>query len=724
MSHPRYPSDAYVNRELSWIDFNRRVLDEARDPSNPLLERLKFLAISANNLDEFFEIRVSGLHQAVLGDVEDPGPDALTSNEQLRGVCDKARAFYADQYELWNGTLRPELAAAGLHIGAVPDLFREHESELVAYLEDRLLPVLTPIVIDPAHPFPRIENKALCVGALLKRPGIKGARLGVVTVPRVLPRLVAVKGAAATTYVFVGELVKHFIARVFPGCDVVATAEFRITRNSDLYIDEDGAQNLLDAVNEALRERKKGDPVRLEIGDDAAQQLESMLMEAADLTPDLVFRVPGPVNLNRLMTAYGLVNRPDLKFPTFVPAEPGWSKNGKFSFERLASRDVLLHHPFDSFNTISAFLAAAAADPQVHAIKITLYRTGDDSPIVDALKKAARAGKQVTAIVELKARFDEATNIQWVRELEDAGAQVAYGVVGLKTHCKLALVVRDEGDRFVRYAHLGTGNYNPTTARIYTDVSLLTADESLTLDVANVFNMLTSFSRPESWNHLLVAPDCMLTPLLRLIEAETKEARAGRPARIIAKTNGLVDRDIIDALYDASRAGVDIDLIVRGICSLRAEVPGLSDRIRVRSMVGRFLEHSRIYWFLRSGTPGVWVGSADLMTRNMRGRVEVLFPILDPLLARHIRSDILGVYLDDRPKIRELGADGIYRALPSDAWTDGRDPHAIFMTRAAQQPEGTAPIPPPAQKPRRVRAAGSRRRPTTGSGGNEPPRVG
>ncbi len=715
MAHPRYPADSYVNRELSWLDFNHRVLDEARDTTNPLLERLKFLAISANNLDEFFEIRVSGVHQAVMADVEAPGPDGLSSSDQLHRICEKATEFYATQYRVWNDEIRPELAQAGLFLGATPEILREHYAELEAYLDERLMPVLTPIVVDPAHPFPRVENKSLCIGALLRRPGIKQLRLGVVTVPRVLPRLVAVRGATQPTYVFVGELVRHFISRVFPGCEIIATAEFRVTRNSNLYVDEEGAQNLLEAISEELRERKKGDAARLEIGDDATTELEAMLADAVELTRDLVFRVPGPVNLHRLMTAYGLVSRPDLKFPAFQPAEPTWAEGGRSYLERLGSRDILLHHPFDSFNPVSGFLFAAANDPRVLAIKATLYRTGDDSPVVNALLHAARAGKQVTAVVELKARFDEATNIQWARTMEDAGIQVVYGLVGLKTHCKLALVVRDEGDRLQRYAHLGTGNYNPATARIYTDLSLLTSDEGITTDVANVFNLLTSFSRPASYAQLVVAPDNMLTALLRSITIETNEAKAGRPAHIIAKTNGLVDHDIIDALYDASKAGVKIDLIVRGICGLRAGVSGLSERIRVVSMVGRFLEHSRIYYFHNAGTPQVLVGSADLMPRNLRGRIEVLFPILDPMLAKHVRDEILGVYLENRPRIRTLDSDGVYRSIPKEQWTDGRDPHAIFMARAAQQPEGTAPVPPPQPKARKPRSTAGRRRtsPTT-----------
>lgn len=703
----RYPADAFTNRELSWLDFEARVLEEARDPANPLLERLRFLAIAANNLDEFFEVRVAGLCQAVASGIENRGADGLSPAEQLEKVCEKSRRLVEDKYRLWNEELKPALAGEGITIGLDEEIWARHGADLTAYLMERLHPVLTPLTIDPAHPFPRVENKLLCVAGLIREPGSKANKLAVVSIPRVMPRVLPVRGAERPTYVFLGELVRRCISRIFNGYEVIGTTEFRVTRNSDLYVNEEDAKNLLEAISEELRLRRKGDAVRLEVAADSPKELESMLQAALGLPADLVFRVPGPINLNRLMNVYSMVPRPDLKYTPFLPVEPEWVAEGAQFFERLKEQDLLLHHPFDSFNPVAGFVQAAASDPKVLAIKLTLYRTGHDSPVVNALVAAAREGKQVTAVVELKARFDEATNIQWAREMEDAGVQVVYGLVGLKTHCKLALLVRDEGEKLVRYAHLGTGNYNPTTAKAYTDLSLLTAREDVTNDVAEVFNLLTSHSRPQKMRRLVVAPHDMLDSILSLIEAETAEARAGRPARIVAKMNALVDRDVIQALYDASKAGVEIDLIVRGICCLRPLVPGLSERIRVRSIVGRYLEHSRIYVFHSGGMPRVFLGSADLMPRNLRGRVEVLFPIEDPALAAQVRNEILGVYLENRPKVRILHADGVYRSVPREEWVEDVDPQSVFMRRAQKQIEKAQRV---AEQPRRLRPRGERPR--------------
>jgi polyphosphate kinase len=703
---PRYPTDAFTNRELSWLDFNRRVLDEARDASNPLLERLKFLAITASNLDEFFEVRISGVLQNVADGVEQPGADGLTSTQQLQRCLAASREFVSSQYRCWNDELRPALAAAGVHIGGTDEIWAKHGEELSRYLDERLLPVLTPLAIDPAVPFPRIENKVLCVAGLIRRPGEVRTKLAVVTIPRVLPRLVPVRGAAEPTFVFLGELVRRYFDRVFDGHETLSTTEFRVTRNSNLYVNEEEAQNLLEAISEELRERRKGDAVRLEMDEEAPKDLEAMIAQAMDLPEEQVFRVDGPVNLNRLMTVYPALLRPDLKYAQFQPVEPSWIGDPQRFFERLRAQDLLLHHPFDSFNPVVAFVQAAANDPKVLAIKMTLYRAGTDSPVIGALMAAARAGKQVTAVVELKARFDEATNIQWARMLEDAGVQVVYGIVGLKTHCKLCLLVREDGDRLRRYAHIGTGNYNPATAKLYTDLSLLTARAELTTDVDRTFHLLTAHSRESRCKKLLVAPDAMLPKLLELIERETKEAKAGKPARIVAKTNALVDRDIIQALYDASQAGVEIDLVVRGVCCLRTGIPGRSERIRVRSMVGRFLEHSRIYYFHAGGEGRIYIGSADLMPRNLRGRVEVLTPVEDPAAARQLRDEILAVYLENRPRIRVMQPDGTYAALPRESWVDERDPHAVFMQRVQKQVATNQKV---VERPRRPRSA----KPTT-----------
>ena len=697
----RYPSEAFTNRELSWIDFNLRVLEEARDASNPLLERLKFLAITASNLDEFVEVRIAGLVQSVADGVDQTGPDGLTSQLALQRCLSKSRDFVREQYRTWNDVVRPALAQAGVHVGGTDEIWAKHGEELKTYLDERLLPVLTPLTIDPAVPFPRIENKVLCIAGLIRRPGDVRTKLAVVTIPRVLPRLIPVKGAEQPTFVFLGELVRRYFDRVFDGHETLSTTEFRVTRNSNLYVNEEEAQNLLEAISEELRERRKGDAVRLELDEDAPKDLEAMLAQALDVSEDLVFRVDGPVNLNRLMTIYPLIPRPDLKYPPFSPVEPAWIGDLPRFFERLRTQDLLLHHPFDSFNPVVTFVQTAANDPKVLAIRITLYRAGTDSPVIGALMAAARAGKQVTAVVELKARFDEATNIQWARMLEDAGVQVVYGIVGLKTHCKLALIVREEGDRLRRYAHIGTGNYNPVTAKMYTDLSLLTARADITADVEKTFHLLTAHARMTRTKKLLLAPDAMLPALVDLIAREAREAKAGKPARIIAKTNALVDRDIIQALYDASQAGVEIDLVVRGVCCLRAGVPGLSERIRVRSVVGRFLEHSRIYLFHAGGEERIYFGSADLMPRNLRGRVEVLAPIEDPAVVRQVRDEILAIYLENRPKIRTMQPDGSYVALPRETWKDDRDPHQLFMQGVQKQIASKQKV---IERPRRQKA--------------------
>jgi polyphosphate kinase len=716
----RYGPETFTNRELSWLDFDSRVLEEARDPSNPLLERLKFLAITASNLDEFFEVRVAGVLQTAAEGVDLVGPDGIGSRDLLTHICKRAREFVAEQYCVWNEELKPALTAAGLVVGANESIWSAHGDDLWRWVDERLRPVLTPLAIDPAHPFPRVENKLLCVAGLIRRPGEATSRLAVVSIPRVLPRLIPVKGSDPPAYIFLGELVCHFFARLFPGYEVSGVAEFRVTRNSNLYVNEEEADNLLEAISDELRQRRRGDSVRLELADSAPKELESMLVSALDVNEELVFRVKGPVNLHRLMSFYGTATKPELKYPAFQPVEPAWATEGAQFFDRLRDQDLLLHHPFDSFNPVAGFVQAGANDPKVLAIKVTLYRTGNDSPVVSALIAAARAGKQVTAVVELKARFDEAMNIQWARSMEEAGVQVVYGLVGLKTHCKLCLLVRDEGDRLRRYSHLGTGNYNPTTAKIYTDLSLLTAREDITADVAEVFNLLTTQSRPEKISKLVVAPDGMLASVLKWIDHETREAKAGRPGRIIAKMNALVDREVIEALYDASRAGVKVDLIVRGICCLKPGVPGLSENITVRSVVGRYLEHSRIYWFHAGGEPRVLLGSADMMPRNLRGRVEVLFPIEDKDLARTVREEILGVFLEARPKVRILGPDGVYRRIPASQWVDDRDPHTVFLQRVQKQVaqhqrvvERERPKPPPGRGRRKAFPA-SPHRPAAG----------
>ena len=659
----------FFNRELSWLAFNRRVLEEAQDPANPPLERVKFLAIVASNLDEFFEIRVAGLIQQVAADVADPGPDGMLPEEQLEAVSREAHRLVADQYACWNNEVLPALEAADVHLRSIEGLSEPERAYLRDYCERELHPVLTPLTVNPAHPFPRIVNKALSLAVLLESSDGE-TYLGIVTVPRLLPRFIRLprdETERRFDYVALGDLVCDHLPELFRGYSILNTARFRITRNSDLYLDEEEVQDLLLAIEDELKNRHKGDTVRLEIDAGAPDEIERRLREIYHLRDDQIFRVDGPVNFSRLMMLYSATARPDLKDAPYHPPDPGLGEDYASLFAEISRRDVLLHHPYDSFHPVVQFVSSAAADPTVLAIKQTLYRTSEDSPIMTALIAAAEAGKEVTVVVELKARFDEESNIRWARRLQDAGVYVVYGVVGLKTHSKLSMVVRREGGKLRRYAHLGTGNYNPSTARLYTDLGLMTAREDITSDVAEVFNLLTTQSSKPEVKKLLVAPFTMMKRLLTRIDREIKHAKAGKPARIVAKMNSLQDQRIIRALYKASQNGVDIDLIVRGICCLRPGVPGVSERIRVRSIVGRYLEHTRIFCFENGGNPEIYLGSADWMPRNLRRRVEVLFPVEDKALVRRIRSEVLSVCMADNVKARELHADGTeQRHTPKD----------------------------------------------------------
>ncbi|MBU6280746.1 polyphosphate kinase 1 [bacterium] len=664
------PPQHFINRELSWLAFDRRVLEEAFDPAQPLLERVKFLAISASNLDEFFEIRVGGLLQQVEAGIEERGQDGLTPAEQLRAIAIEAHALVEDQNRCWNEVLRPRLADAGVHVRKLDELDRAERAALDRWAEASLLPVLTPITVDPAHPFPYVRNTALCIAALVVANDADGTptrRLGVVTVPSVLPRLLRLPSEdREITYVFLADLVQALAPVLFHGLEVVEASSFRVTRNSNLYVDEEEADDLMSAVEAELHNRRKGEAVRLEVEQDASAELVGLLQRNLDLADEQVYRLDGPVNLGRILRLHLDTPRPDLKDEPWIPVERPSQEPGAF-FDSIRRADVLLHHPYDSFSAVVDFVSMAARDPDVLAIKQTLYRTGDDSAVVKALIAAAEAGKEVTVVVELMARFDEEANIRWARRLEDAGVQVVYGLVGLKTHCKLSLLVRSEHGTLVRYAHLGTGNYHHSTARLYDDLGLLTARADVTADVAEVFNVLTSLSPAPRLRRILLAPTGMLEGMLALIRREAAHARAGRPARIVAKMNALLDADVIDALYDASAAGVRIDLVVRGICAIRPGIPGLSENVRVRSVVGRFLEHSRIYSFDNGGDPEVWLGSADWMPRNLRKRVEVLFPIDDPGIRGRLRREVLSLYLADNVKARELRADGSeFRVRPAE----------------------------------------------------------
>jgi polyphosphate kinase len=653
----------FLNRSLSWLAFNRRVLEEAEDESNPLLERVKFLAITASNLDEFFEIRIAGLLQHLEEGQVDAGPDGLTPMDEQEMVAEATHTFVHEQYECWNQKLLPALAEHRIRIHSLADLNEEQREVVDDYCRNELDALLTPVTVDPAHPFPRVIHKALCQALLLRRRRRSAANvsyMGVVTVPRSLPRLVRLPDSDGDSFIALADLVGLHAGRMYRGYEILSEGAFRITRNSNLYLQEEESRSVLESVRTELHNRRKGDAVRLEIESDASAEIVSRLQTVFELQDWQVYRTPGPVNLSRLMHLYSAANRPDLKFKAFQPREWSLPKGTRDIWAALRQRDVLLHHPFDSYNSVVSFIEAAAQDPAVLSIKQTLYRTNDNSPIVEALVQAA-ATKEVTVVVEVKARFDEASNIKWARELEDAGVQVFHGLVGLKTHCKLTLIARKDSDGVMRrYCHLGTGNYNPTTAAFYTDLSLLTANDEMTMAVHNVFNFLTAYSEQPNYNPLMVAPVDLAERVANLIAREADHARAGKPARIIAKINSLLDKNVVQELYRASEAGVQVDLIVRGICSLNPGMRGISDRIQVRSIVGRFLEHSRIYYFQNGGEDEIYLGSADWMPRNLHERVEVVFPLRDAMLRDRVKNEILAAYLADNVKARILQRGGSY----------------------------------------------------------------
>lgn len=682
------PRHLFFNRDESWLRFNSRVLEEAQDTTNPLLERVKFLAITASNLDEFIEVRVAGILQRIEDGYQQPSgddDDGLTEQERLDQLADHLHRFSREQYSGWTRDLLPSLRKAGIDILSWKQLDDEALRHAAEFYEREVDPLLTPVTIDPTHPFPRVLNKALCIGLLLRRKGNKrdkrplgGSTLGVVTVPRTLPRLIRLPSSEGTyRFLFLHELIEERMQRLFPGYEILARSPFRVTRNSNLYMQEEESRSLLESVRAELHNRRKGDVVRLEISSGADEELIDQLRVNFELDRWQVFRVDDPVNLTRLMELYSAVDRADLKFSRFAGREfaPPPLADGRPGclFDTIRSRDVLLHHPFDSFRTVEKFIEAGAEDECVISIKQTLYRTSRDSPLFQALLDAAQT-TDVTVVVELMARFDEDSNIRWARTLEDAGVQVFHGIVGLKTHAKLALLVRRDPDGVTRrYAHLGTGNYNSITARFYTDVSLLTANEAVTSAVQKVFNYLTADAQNENFRPLLVAPVTLATDILHLIEREAQHARAGRPARIVAKMNALLDGNTIRALYAASQAGVEIDLIVRGMCALRPGVRKLSESIRVRSIVGRFLEHSRIYWFQNGSTSDngdandhteVYCGSADWMPRNLFERCEAVYPVTQPDLKKRLRHEILETYLADNVKARFLQEDGSYTRPP------------------------------------------------------------
>lgn len=658
----------YFSRDESWLDFNWRVLEEAQDASNPLLERVKFLAITASNLDEFFEIRVAGILQRIEDGDNEPGPDLLTPQQTLDSLAKKTHAFVSDQYKCWNQQLLPALAEARIRMLAWKDLDENQHEYALRFYQSEVDPLLTPITIDPAHPFPRVLNKALCLALLLhrKRKSSSSAVLGVVTVPRALPRLVALPASNGhTDFIFLHDLIESQAAAMYRGYEFLSRTAFRVTRNSNLYLQEEETRSLLESVRSELHNRRKGDAVRLEIESDASPEIVERLRANFELDDFQIFYTDGPVNLLRLMNLYTKTSRPELKYPPFVARGLRLHRESVNLFDEIRRGDILLHHPYDSYDTVVDFIRAAAEDPTVLSIKQTLYRTSANSPIFQALREAAQS-KEVTVVVELMARFDEASNIRWARDLEDAGVQVFHGIVGLKTHCKLALLVRrDPEDGVIRqYAHLGTGNYNAETALFYTDISLLTANPTIANAVHSVFNYLTAHAESDDYLPLLAAPLNLAEGFAQRIHREAQHAAEGRPAHIIAKMNSLLDHSIIEALYAASQAGVQVDLIVRGICALRPGVKGMSENIRVRSIVGRFLEHSRVYYFQNGGEEEIYCGSADWMPRNLFERCEVAFPVLDPQLRQRIREEILAAYLADNVQARLL--------LPTGSYVDAR----------------------------------------------------
>ena len=658
----------YANREQSWLNFNRRVLEQAQSEANPLLERVKFLAIVSSNLDEFFEIRVAGLIQQTDAGTGELSLDGLTPREQLKRVHSAANQLVDEQYRCWHEQLVPLLAKQNIVFRAAPQLTESEATWVRHYFHTQVLPILTPLAVDQAHPFPQIINKTLNVLLSLDNPDTPEIEKTIVIlpVPRILPRIVQIEPDAEgpARYIFLSEIIKLCALALFPGYRINGAHAFRITRNSDLYIDEEEAENLLKKIEEELRNLRRGATVRLEIENGVDDDLFALLCGHLNLSRDFAFRLPTPLNLLRLMSLYEIIDRPDLKFPPFTPADLPRLRTQPSIFDAIREREILLHHPYDAFTPVVEFVEQAARDPDVLAIKQTLYRTSGDSPIVRALMDASFNGKQVTALVELKARFDEANNIKWARELEEAGVHVVFGLVGHKTHCKCSLIVRQEPDGLRRYVHLGTGNYNPKTARLYTDLSLLTAQPELTAEVAQLFNTLTGLSRTPEFRHLLVAPFNLHARIQELIAAEAANAAAGRPARIIAKMNKLVDPVTIDNLYAASQAGVQIDLIVRATCCLAPGIKGQSENIRVRNLVGRYLEHARVYYFENGGQPLLYGGSADWMTRNFFRRVEALFPISDPESRRRIIDDLLPAELRDNVDARRLLPDATYAPVP------------------------------------------------------------
>ena len=665
-------SDLYFNRELSLLAFHARVLEEAFDQSNPLLERLKFLSIFSSNLDEFFMIRVSGLKEEHEQGITDVSVDGASPAEQLAQIREQVIKLVNAQARYLRDDILPHLSQTGVQFVSYDSLSRHEKEDLKDYFMEKVFPILTPLAVDPSHPFPYISPLSVNIGLMVEAPRemkllgrgqMLQSRFVRIKVPSSVPRLVRI-GMSGTRFVLLDDVIEANIDSLFPGMHPGKCHRFRVTRDADIEIREEEAEDLLSVIQEELRRRKFGSPVRLEISPDMPQEMIDYLSTSLGLEAEDVYMFDGPLHLQDMMELYD-VDRPDLKDAPFTPTTPDWFTSHKTIFDAIKERDRLLHHPYDSYDCVTGFINQAVEDEDVVAIKICLYRTGPDSPIPPALIRAAEQGKQVTALIELKARFDEEHNIEWARKLDEAGVHVVYGVIGLKTHGKLTLVVRREGEQLRRYVHIASGNYNPTTSCVYTDLGMFTVDDEIGRDATELFNYLTGFSNQKDYRKLMVAPVALREDLNEIFDREIAHKRAGRPAHVIAKFNRLADLQVVEKLYELSRAGVKVDLIVRGICILRPGIPGLSDNITVRSVVGRFLEHSRVFWFANGGDDEVYIGSADWMSRNLKHRIEVVAPVTEPDAKRYLRDVLLNTYLRDNTKARELHPDGTYRPVES-----------------------------------------------------------
>jgi polyphosphate kinase len=681
-SLPPLGADRYLNRELSWLRFNRRVLGEALDQRQPLLERVKFLGIFSSNMDEFFMVRVAGIRQQIDAGVIEPSPDGLSPIEQMAQIKPVVDQLTELQRRCWAEDVLPQLRAHGILVCNYRELNAAQRDAVRHLFHEEIFPVLTPLAFDPGHPFPHISNLSLSLAVVVHDPR-HGERFARVKVPEVLPRLMRVPSEdGQLSFVWMEQVIAAHVDALFPGMHVPETYPFRVTRNGDVDLQEEEAGDLLRTIEHGIRQREFGRVVRLAIDQSMPQRILDILIENLEITVSDVYRVIGPLGLSDLMELSN-IDRPDLKYPPFIPRVPEVFEETEDPFSVVQAGDVLLHHPYDSFMPVVDFIRAAAEDPQVLAIKQTLYRIGRNTALVEALMRARENGKQVTVLVELKARFDEEKNIEWAKQLEGAGVHVVYGLLGLKTHCKAALIVRKERDGIRRYIHLSTGNYNVTTAHLYTDVGILTSDPAFGADASDLFNYLTGYSAQRSYRQFLVAPVNMRQSITSLIEREIRHQQVTGNGCLIFKMNTLTDPQLIESLYHASAAGVQIDLIIRGVCCLRPGVPGLSETIRVRSLVGRFLEHSRIYYFHNGGQQEVYLSSADLMSRNLDRRVEVMIPIRTPHLVRRLRGHVLDTYLRDTAKSQILLPDGSY--VPPDGGLPPFDAQAWFLQSPPEQ---------------------------------------